>query len=126
MSDYTDQMVRGRRSPKPAEPTKREADQLRMQLAAMKIERDFWCEQARVYQNQLQTTLRAQASILEQMAHSAVGADDVHAAIEEMGRELRRPLTTVAAVEALAAAAREGTQGAYTSRLPKSMKEMLE
>ena len=94
----------------------REAESLRAQLAAMKVERDFWVEQARALQNHLQTVLRGQASILEQMARSAVGADDVHAAIAQMGQELRQPLTTVEATVALAAAARDGSQGTYTSR----------
>lgn len=93
----------------------REAESLRAQLAAMKVERDFWVEQARTLQNHLQTVLRGQASILDQMARSAVGADDVHAAIAQMGQELRQPLTTVEATVALAAAARDGSQGAYTA-----------
>lgn len=92
-----------------------EADQLRVQLAAMKVERDFWVEQARTLQNHLQTVLRGQATILEQMAHSAVGADDVHSAIAQMGQELRQPLTTVEATMALATAARDGSQGKYTA-----------
>lgn len=93
-----------------------EAEQLRLQLAAMKIERDFWVEQSRTLQNHLQTVLRGQAAILEQIGRSAVGADDVHHAIAQMGAELRQPLTTVEATVALASAAREGSQGAYTSR----------
>ena len=92
-----------------------EAEQLRLQLSAMKIERDFWVEQARTLQNHLQTVLRGQAAILEQMARQAVLPDDVHAAVAQMGRELRQPLKSVEATVALAAAAREGTQGAYTS-----------
>lgn len=92
-----------------------EAEQLRLQLAAMKIERDFWVEQARTLQNHLQTVLRGQASILEQIGRSAVGADDVHHAIVQMGEQLRQPLTTVEATMALAAAARDGSQGTYTA-----------
>ena len=87
---------------------------LTLKLAAMQQERDFWCEQARSFQNQLQVVLRGQASILDQMAHSAVCPADVHDEIKRMGEELRRPLTTAGAAAALAAAARVGTQGRFT------------
>ena len=89
--------------------------QLRLRLSAMQVERDFWMEQARNIQNHLQTVLRGQANILEQMGRSAVCEDDVHAAIADMGNQLRQPLTTVEATAALAAASRKGSQGAYTS-----------
>ena len=97
---------------------------LGIQHAAMKQERDFWTEQARSLQNQLQIVYRTQGDIMKQMAHSAVCPDDVHAAIAQMAEELRRPLTTVAAVEALAAAARDGTQGAYTAVDQSSRKQV--
>lgn len=89
--------------------------QLRTRLMAMQVERDFWSEQARAIQNHLQTVLRGQATILDQMARSAVCEGAVHAAIEDMGQKLRQPLTTVEATMALAAAARDGTQGQYTA-----------
>lgn len=94
---------------------KEENARLRVQLSAMQVERDFWSEQARALQNHLQTVMRGQADILAQMARSAVCPDDVHAAVAAMGAELRRPLTTVEATMALAAAARDGTQGRYTA-----------
>lgn len=90
---------------------------IKAQHAAMKQERDFWTEQARGFQNHLQIVLRCQGDILAQMAHSAVAPENVHAAIADMGEALRRPLTTVAAVEALAASCRPGTQGQYTATL---------
>ena len=89
--------------------------QLRTRLMAMQVERDFWSEQARTIQNHLQTVLRSQASILEQMCRSAVCEGEVHAAIADMSTQLRQPLTTVEATMALAAAARDGTQGNYTA-----------
>ena len=85
------------------------------QLAHLKVERDFWVEQSRALQNQLQTVLRSQAGLFEQMARSTVMPDDVHAAITDMASQLRQPLTTVEAVAALASSAREGTQGGYTA-----------
>ena len=97
-----------------AEATK-QIEHLQVKLSAMQQERDFWCEQARVLQNQLQSVFRGQAAILEQMAHNAVMPDDVHAAIADMGAQLRSPLTTVDATVALAAAARKGSQGTYTA-----------
>lgn len=89
--------------------------QLRTRLMAMQVERDFWSEQARTFQNHLQTVLRSQASILEQMSRSAVCEGEVHAAIADMSTQLRQPLTTVEATMALAAAARDSTQGNYTA-----------
>ena len=89
--------------------------QLRTRLMAMQVERDFWSEQARTIQNHLQTVLRGQASILEQMSRSAVCEGEVHAAIADMSTQLRQPLTTVEATMALAAAARDGSQGNYTT-----------
>ncbi len=100
--------------PKPLSLTE-ENTQLRTRLMAMQVERDFWSEQARTIQNHLQTVLRSQATILDQMARSAVREDDVHAAIADMGQQLRQPLTTVEATMALAAAARDSSQGKYTA-----------
>ena len=93
----------------------RQMDVVNAQNQQLKVERDFWVEQCRVLQNQLQTVMRGQGVLLEQMARSTVLPDDVHAAIAEMGQQLRQPLTTVAAVEALAASCRDGTQGQYTA-----------
>ena len=93
----------------------RQMDVVNAQNQQLKVERDFWAEQCRVLQNQLQTVMRGQGVLLEQMARSTVLPDDVHAAIAEMGQQLRQPLTTVAAVEALAASCRHGTQGQYTA-----------
>lgn len=105
-----------RAATKPKAPTQAEQiANLELRLSAMQVERDFWCEQARSIQNHLQTVMRGQSAILDQMARSAVCPDDVHAAIASMGAQLRQPLTTVEATAALAAAAREGSQGSYTA-----------
>ncbi|MDR0457840.1 MAG: hypothetical protein LBH10_02240 [Burkholderiaceae bacterium] len=76
MSDSDLPFVRSRRAPaRPkSNPAAEEVARLRVQLAAMKVERDFWVEQARALQNHLQTVMHGQAAILEQMAHCAVTA----------------------------------------------------
>lgn len=92
-----------------------EAARLRLELAALKVERDFWVEQARNLQNHLQTVMRGQAAMLEQMGRGPIHESDVHAAIQQVAQELREPLTTVEAIAALTAGQRSGTQGAYTA-----------
>lgn len=92
-----------------------EAPKLRLELAALKVERDFWVEQARNLQNHLQTVMRGQAAMLEQMGRGPIHESDVHAAIQQVAQELREPLTTVEAIAALTAGQRHGTQGAYTA-----------
>ncbi|MFG5779867.1 hypothetical protein ACFIQF_22635 [Comamonas sp. J-3] len=88
---------------------------LELKLAAMQQQRDFWTEQSRTYQNQLQIVFGTQASILEQLAKSSVCTEDMHVAIANMAADLRKPQTAVAAIEALAASCRPGTQGRYTA-----------
>ena len=99
---------------------------LRAKLAVVEQEREFWSEQVRNYQNHLQTVMRGQAAMLEQMARTSMTADDVQQCVTQVSHELRQPLTSIEATKAVISSVREGTQGAYTSRLPKSMKEMLE
>lgn len=91
-----------------------DAPRLRLELAALKMERDFWVEQARNLQNHLQTVMRGQAAMLEQMARGGIQESEVMQSIAQVQQELRQPLTSVEAVAALAASIRPGTQGAYT------------
>lgn len=104
----------------------RDIEVLRAKLAVVEQEREFWTEQARNFQNHLQTVMRGQASMLDQMARTSMTADDVQQCVAQISHELRQPLTSIEATKAVISSVREGTQGAYTSRLPKSMKEMLE
>ena len=104
----------------------REIEVLHAKLAVVEQEREFWTEQARNYQNHLQTVMRGQAAMLEQMARTSMTAYDVQQCVAQISHELRQPLTSIEATKAVISSVREGTQGAYTSRLPKSMKEMLE
>ena len=103
----------------------RDIEMLRAKLAVVEQEREFWTEQARNFQNHLQTVMRGQASMLDQMARTSMTADDVQQCVAQVSHELRQPLTSIEATKAVISSVREGTQGAYTSRLPKSMKEML-
>ena len=103
----------------------RDIEVLRAKLAVVEQEREFWTEQARNFQNHLQTVMRGQAAMLDQMARTSMTADDVQQCVAQISHELRQPLTSIEATKAVISSVREGTQGAYTSRLPKSMKEML-
>ena len=92
-----------------------EVPRLRLELAALKVERDFWVEQARNLQNHLQTVMRGQAAMLEQMAKGGIQETEVLQSIALVQHELRQPLTSVESVVALTATMRPGTQGAYTA-----------
>ena len=91
-----------------------DAPRLRLEIAALKVERDFWVEQARNLQNHLQTVMRGQAAMLEQMARGGIQESEVLQSIAQVQQELRQPLTSVEAVAALTASIRPGTQGTYT------------
>ena len=104
----------------------RDIQRLLAKIAVVEQEREFWSEQARALQNHLQTVMRGQAAMLDQMARTSMTADDVQQCVAQVSHELRQPLTSIEATKAVISSVREGTQGAYTSRLPKSMKEMLE
>ena len=104
----------------------REIEVLRAKLAVVEQEREFWTEQARGFQNHLQTVMRGQASMLEHMARTSMTADDVQQCVAQISHELRQPLTSIEATKAVISSVREGTQGAYTSRLPNNMREVLE
>ena len=93
----------------------RDIERLKAQLLVTKQECEFWTDQARNLQNHLQTVMRGQASMLEQMARSSMTADDVHACVAQVSAELRQPLTQIEATKALVSSVRKDTQGAYTS-----------
>ena len=57
-------------------------ERLKAQLLVCKQECEFWTDQARNLQNHLQTVMRGQANMLEQMARSSMTADDVQACVE--------------------------------------------
>lgn len=93
----------------------REVERKKAELAIKGQECEFWTDQARNLQNHLQTVMRGQANMLEQMARSSMTADDVQACVDQVSRELRQPLTQIEATKALVSSVRKDTQGAYTS-----------
>lgn len=93
----------------------RDIEHLKAQLLVTKQECEFWTDQARNLQNHLQTVMRGQANMLEQMARSSMTADDVQACVAQVSAELRQPLTQIEATKALVSLVRKDTQGAYTS-----------
>ena len=101
----------------------REVERKKAELAIKSQECEFWTEQARSLQNHLQVVMRGQASMLEQMARSAMTADDVQACVDQVACELRQPLTQIEATKALVSSVREDTQGTYTA--VRSKKEYL-
>ena len=93
----------------------RDIERLKAQLIVSKQECEFWTDQARNLQNHLQTVMRGQASMLEQMARSSMTADDVQQCVAQVSAELRQPLTSIEATKALVSSVRKDTQGAYTA-----------
>lgn len=104
----------------------RDIERLKAQLLVVEQEREFWTEQARNYQNHLQTVMRGQAAMLEQMARTSMTADDVQQCVAQISHELRQPLTSIEATKAVISSVRDGTQGAYTSRIPKNIAGVIE
>lgn len=104
----------------------REVERKKAELAVKGQECEFWTEQARNYQNHLQVVMRGQAAMLEQMARTTMTADDVQQCVARVSHELRQPLTSIEATKAVISSVREGTQGAYTSRIPRNVMGALE
>lgn len=93
----------------------RDIEHLKAQLLVTKQECEFWTDQARNLQNHLQTVMRGQANMLEQMARTSMTAEDVQQCVAQVSAELRQPLTQIEATKALVSSVREGTQGTYTA-----------
>ena len=93
----------------------RDIQRLLAKIAVVEHEREFWSEQARALQNHLQTVMRGQAAMLDQMARTSMTATDVQQCVAQVSAELRQPLTQIEATKAVISSVREGTQGAYTA-----------
>lgn len=93
----------------------RDVQRLLAKIAVVEQEREFWSEQARALQNHLQTVMRGQAAMLDQMARTSMTAEDVQQCVAQASAELRQPLTQIEATKAVISSVREGTQGAYTA-----------
>lgn len=83
---------------------------------AVLVERDFWVEQGRSLQNQLQTSQRMYADLFDQLGRGVVTEDSLAENLALASQELRQPLTTVEAIRALTSSMEEASQGAYTMR----------
>lgn len=83
---------------------------------AVLIERDFWVEQGRSLQNQLQTSQRMYADLFDQLGRGVITEDSLAENLALASQELRQPLTTVEAIRALTSSMEESSQGAYTMR----------
>lgn len=83
---------------------------------AVLVERDFWVEQGRSLQNQLQTSQRMYADLFDQLGRGVVTNDSLAENLALASQELRQPLTTVEAIRALTSSMEEASQGAYTMR----------
>ena len=103
----------------------RDIEVLRAKLAVVEQEREFWTEQARNYQNHLQTVMRGQAAMLDQMARTSMTADDVQQCVAQVSAELRQPLTSIEATKAVISSVRDGTQGAYTAVMGQDRKSVV-
>lgn len=83
---------------------------------AVLVERDFWVEQGRSLQNQLQTSQRMYADLFDQLGRGVVTEDSLAENLALASQELRQPLTTVEAIRALTSSMEEASQGVYTMR----------
>lgn len=83
---------------------------------AILVERDFWVEQGRSLQNQLQTSQRMYADLFDQLGRGVVTEDSLAENLALASQELRQPLTTVEAIRALTSSMEASSQGIYTMR----------
>ncbi|MGQ2385537.1 hypothetical protein [Acinetobacter ursingii] len=83
--------------------------------AALLIERDFWVEQGRNLQNNLQTWQKMYSNMFDQLGRGVVTDQDIKENLALASEKLRQPLTTVEAVRGLTASMDAATQGGYTS-----------
>lgn len=101
---------------------KTENEQLKKRILALEakqvallIERDFWVEQGRSLQNNLQVWQSLYSRMYDQLGRGVVTDADIKENLAEASEQLKQPLTTVEAVRALTASMDAATQGKYTS-----------
>lgn len=85
-------------------------------LSRAKLERDFWVEQSRQLQNQLQQSQALNANLTEFLARVGDGItpDDIREMLSDITATLREPVVGVEAVRALTSQL-SGGQGRYTA-----------
>lgn len=96
---------------------------------ALIIERNFWVEQGRALQNQLQNCQRMHADMFDQLGRGVVTEESIQDNLALASEELRQPIATVEAVNALVAGLKETTQGRYTATRkapPPAIDELFE
>ena len=94
---------------------KRELTMLESKYEALLIERNFWVEQGRTLQNQLQTWQRMYSGLYDQLGRGVVTDQNIKDNLALAAEELRAPIATVEAVSALVSMQKPDTQGAYTA-----------
>lgn len=82
---------------------------------ALLIERNFWVQQGRELQNQLQTWQTMYANMFDQLGRGVVTEESVAENLALAAEELRQPISVVEAVNAAFAMLKDDTQGQYTS-----------
>lgn len=93
---------------------KTEIARLTARNEALLIEREFWVEQGRSLQNQLQTWQRMYSGLFDQLGRGVVTDQDIKDNLALAAVELRQPVAAVEAVRAMTAMIAGGTQGSYT------------
>lgn len=88
---------------------------------ALLIERDFFVEQGRALQNQLQLANRMHADLFDQLGRGVVTEESIANNLALASEELRQPLTAVEAIRGLTASMHESTQGEYSVRNIKGL-----
>lgn len=93
----------------------REIVALHAKNKALLIERNFWVQQGRELQNQLQTWQTMYANMFDQLGRGVVTEESVAENLALAAEELRQPISVVEAVNAAFAMLKDDTQGQYTS-----------
>ena len=93
----------------------RRVAQLEAKQAALLIERDFWVEQGRSLQNNLQNWQGMYSRLYDQLGRGVVTTEDIKENLAQASAQLRQPLATVEAIRAMTASMDKATQGDYTS-----------
>lgn len=96
---------------------------LKAKQQALLIERDFWVEQGRSLQNNLQIWQKMYSSMFDQLGRGVVTDQSIAENLAMASEQLQQPLTTVEAVRALTASMDVATQGSYTAVNSKVKKD---
>lgn len=104
---------------------KQRIKQLEGKQVALIIERDFWVEQGRNLQNNLQMWQRLYSGMYDQLGKGVVTDQDIADNLALASAQLKQPLTTVEAVRALTASMDAATQGKYTSVFDNAVEKIV-